>query len=357
MKFTISSLALAILATTASAQNFNIAAFPPVNAVPPTNSPEVKEWLKGLSFADVPALTIHTGNPPACPALASIPADQCWWTCQTCPADDIQDCPNSGDWGITFDDGPSAFTPTVLASLKAANIKATFFVMGSNVVRNVDVMKQEVDEGHHIASHTWSHHPLTTLTNEQIVAELKWTEKAVFDITGLKMKYLRPPYGDVDNRVRAVVKKLGYIIVDWTSDAFDTKDFSLSTLTGAAQTTALDAGVTTFTNTLMTYGANPGPKGFITLEHDLYNVTAEFAHRIIPVAAQAKIKAMTVAQCHGDANPYQAGSIANNKDGSSTSGAKGTPTVIRNAGARTMSLGNGAMVATFLTVIGAALAL
>jgi peptidoglycan/xylan/chitin deacetylase (PgdA/CDA1 family) len=111
--------------------------------------------------------------------------------------------------------GPTTFTPQLLDTLKANNVKATFFVMGSNVVLNPAFLKREQDEGHHIASHTWSHHPLTTLTNEQIVAELKWTEKAVMDVTGLQMKYVRPPYGDIDNRVRAVVKKLGYIIVDW----------------------------------------------------------------------------------------------------------------------------------------------
>jgi peptidoglycan/xylan/chitin deacetylase (PgdA/CDA1 family) len=103
----------------------------------------------------------------------------------------------------------------LLQILKEHNAKATFFVMGSNVVRNADILKQEVADGHHIASHTWSHHPLTTLTNEQIVAEVKWSEKAVRDITGLQMKYIRPPYGDIDERVRGVLKKLGYTVVDW----------------------------------------------------------------------------------------------------------------------------------------------
>jgi len=111
--------------------------------------------------------------------------------------------------------GPTANTPTLLATLKAANVKATFFVMGSNVIQNPDILKQELADGHHLASHTWSHKALTTLSNEQIVAELKWTEKAVQEITGHQMKYVRPPYGDIDNRVRAVCKALGYIIVDW----------------------------------------------------------------------------------------------------------------------------------------------
>lgn len=72
---------------------------------------------------------------------------------------------------------------------------------------------------------SWSHHALTTLSNEQIVAEMKWTEKAIEDATGYRVKYMRPPYGDIDNRVRFVLKKLGYIVVDWTGDTFDTNDW------------------------------------------------------------------------------------------------------------------------------------
>lgn len=88
------------------AQTFNIADFPTVNAVPPVDTPQMKEWLKDINFADVPKLASHPGNPPApCPLPATIPADQCWWTCQQCLGTDYDRCPNAGDWGITFDDG------------------------------------------------------------------------------------------------------------------------------------------------------------------------------------------------------------------------------------------------------------
>ncbi|KAF9987005.1 chitin deacetylase [Modicella reniformis] len=277
MKTVLSTVAFAIIVSTVAAQGqFNAAAFPPVNEVPPITSNEVKEWLKGLNFADVPTFPVHTGNPPQCPAITQIPPNQCWWTCQTCPADDIEVCPKPGDWGLTFDDGPTPQTTPLLQTLKANNVKATFFVMGSNVVRNAEILKQEVADGHHIASHTWSHHPLTTLSNEQIVAEIKWTEKAVMDITGLQMK---------------------------TSDAYDSKDFNLN----AAGTTEAQIGtaLTKLATTLNTYAANPGTKGIITLQHDLYNVTIDFAKRLFPAIAQAKLKPLTIAQCLNDATPYQ----------------------------------------------------
>ncbi|KAF9176909.1 chitin deacetylase [Haplosporangium sp. Z 767] len=353
MKVTLSTAIFAILATVAAAQDqFNPAAFPPVNAVPPIDSPEVKEWLKGLNFADVPKFPVHTGNPPACPALAQIPADQCWWTCQTCPADDIERCIAPGVWGMTFDDGPTPNTPLLLESLKAHKAKATFFVMGSNVVRNAEVLKQEVADGHHIASHTWSHHPLTTLSNEQIVAELKWTEKAVMDITGLHMKYVRPPYGDIDNRVRAVVKKLGYTVVDWTSDAYDSKDFNLNA--GYTEAT-LSAAVTKMATTLKAYGANPGTQGVITLEHDLYPVTVEFAKRLLPVAAEAKLQIQTIAQCLNDANGYQ--NTPPPATGNNTgNGGKGPNVVHPNNAAAASSMVSGGLMAAGLAIVGAAIA-
>lgn len=59
---------------------------------------------------------------------------------------------------LTFDDGPSSnVTPMVLDTLKAENIKATFFLLGSRVELNPEIVKREFDEGHYLASHGYSH--------------------------------------------------------------------------------------------------------------------------------------------------------------------------------------------------------
>ena len=59
---------------------------------------------------------------------------------------------------LTFDDGPSrTVTPVVLDTLKSENIKATFFLLGSRVELDPDLVKREYDEGHYIASHGYSH--------------------------------------------------------------------------------------------------------------------------------------------------------------------------------------------------------
>ena len=58
---------------------------------------------------------------------------------------------------LTFDDGPSSITNTILDVLKQENVKATFFVLGSRVEVKTDVVKRIYDEGHYIANHGYSH--------------------------------------------------------------------------------------------------------------------------------------------------------------------------------------------------------
>ncbi|KAF9946101.1 chitin deacetylase [Mortierella alpina] len=226
-------------------------------------------------------------------------ADECNWTCQQCNGQDLQACPIANTWGLTFDDGPTTATPPLLDFLKAQKLSATFFLIGGNVVDNAAIAKRELDEGHHLASHTWSHHSLVSLTNEQIVAEMKWTEKAIFEATGVKPKYMRPPYGDINNRVRFVLKKMGYIPVDWTTDAFDTNDWKLPLKS------ATEAQLTThFTQSLDIYLKNT-TTGFYCLEHDLAPETVSLAQKLIPLGHAKNIKFANVAQCENDKQPYQ----------------------------------------------------
>ncbi|CAJ0841241.1 4776_t:CDS:10, partial [Entrophospora sp. SA101] len=113
------------------------------------------------------------------------------------------------------------FTPTILDYLGSKGLKATFFVIGSRATNHPDVLLRASKEGHQIGIHTWSHTSLTTQTNEVIIAELKWTEKIIKEITGLTPKYMRPPRGDYDDRVRNIAKQLGYKSVIWDHDTFD----------------------------------------------------------------------------------------------------------------------------------------
>ncbi|KAG0042524.1 chitin deacetylase [Gryganskiella cystojenkinii] len=201
-------------------------------------------------------------------------------------------------WGLTFDDGPTEATPALLDYLKSKQLNATFFLIGANAAALPNHVQREVAEGHHLVSHTWSHTALTTLTNEQIVAEMKWTEKAVLEATGLRLKYMRPLFGDINNRVRYVLKKLGYLVVDWTGDEFDTND--LDPELSDSKKIAL------VTKSLNKYAAGKRTKGFYMLQHDHSASTVKLAPKLLPLGFARNISFGNVPVCQGDSQLYQA---------------------------------------------------
>lgn len=118
---------------------------------------------------NIPILTpLESKTVPTCPQASNA----CSWTCNSCIRNtDITHCSSYHNWGLSFDDGPSQTTPSLLHYLWHQNTSATFFVTGSNIAIYPDILKQEFDQNHQIVIHTWSHRALTTLTNEQVLAE------------------------------------------------------------------------------------------------------------------------------------------------------------------------------------------
>ncbi|AET41644.1 chitin deacetylase CDA2 Ecym_8373 [Eremothecium cymbalariae DBVPG len=144
------------------------------------------------------------------------PPESCSFDCYKCLAfDDIHTCSKLTQ---TFDDGPSGATSLLLDHLRH---KTTFFNLGYNIVRNPSVYQRMLAEGHLVGTHTWSHPFLPSLTNEQIVAQLEWSVWAM-NATGNHLpRWFRPPYGGIDNRVRAIARQFGLTTVLWDHDSFD----------------------------------------------------------------------------------------------------------------------------------------
>jgi peptidoglycan/xylan/chitin deacetylase (PgdA/CDA1 family) len=69
--------------------------------------------------------------------------------------------------------------------------------------------------------HTWSHPDLTTLTDGQIIAELVWTMKIIYDVIGVVPRIMRPPYGAVNAKVLQAAAALGLSVVHWTETSAD----------------------------------------------------------------------------------------------------------------------------------------
>lgn len=123
---------------------------------------------------------------------------------------------------LTFDDGPDGtYTPLVLEVLKKQKVKATFFVVGVQIAKHEEVLKQIVEEGHTLGNHTWEHAKLTECTPEQIHEQIDKTDKALQNSVGITTKLFRPPYGAIDEQVARLVSESGYHMIKWNSDTRD----------------------------------------------------------------------------------------------------------------------------------------
>ena len=122
---------------------------------------------------------------------------------------------------LTFDDGPdSVCTPMLLDGLKARGVKATFFLIGENIVKdgNQKIVKRMEEEGHLIGNHTYHHVDLSRLSREEAHQELALTDNLIREITGHETQIVRPPFGAFPDRMEEEIDKL---YVKWTVDPLD----------------------------------------------------------------------------------------------------------------------------------------
>ena len=126
---------------------------------------------------------------------------------------------------VTFDDGPSRFTPRLLKILQKHDARATFFVAGGYAKANPKVIRRMDADGHAIGNHTWWHPRLTEVSTPRVRRELASTKKAIGPIAAPCM---RPPYGQIDRRVATVAIDLGLQPVLWTAHIEDWQPHSLA---------------------------------------------------------------------------------------------------------------------------------
>jgi peptidoglycan/xylan/chitin deacetylase (PgdA/CDA1 family) len=117
---------------------------------------------------------------------------------------------------LTFDDGPSEYTPLIMAALQEADVPATFFCIGQHAQVDpgqVDALKAA---GFEVENHTWDHRIQLHLSAETIRKEIQATEAVVGPT-----KYFRPPAGYYNDRIREVVASLGMMLIRWDVDSRD----------------------------------------------------------------------------------------------------------------------------------------
>jgi peptidoglycan/xylan/chitin deacetylase (PgdA/CDA1 family) len=123
---------------------------------------------------------------------------------------------------LTIDDGPHpASTPRLLDALAAANIHATFFVLGSRLTRWPDLGRAVVDAGHDIAVHGWDHRPHLLLPGPAVARDLDRATACVREVTGIRPLFWRPPHGIPTATGLLSAARLGLTPVLWTADGRD----------------------------------------------------------------------------------------------------------------------------------------
>ncbi|MDP9726316.1 peptidoglycan/xylan/chitin deacetylase (PgdA/CDA1 family) [Priestia aryabhattai] len=131
---------------------------------------------------------------------------------------------------LTFDDGPSAYTISILDILKRYNISATFFVVGSEVKKFPDIIQRIYREKHIIGNHTWNHPDITTLSRNELWKEINSTNIQIKKIIGHSPDLFRPPYSSINDKNADAIKKFGMTSVLWNVDSKDWQEKSPSSI-------------------------------------------------------------------------------------------------------------------------------
>ncbi len=101
---------------------------------------------------------------------------------------------------LTFDDGPSSLTPSVLDTLEQERVKATFFLIGQQVTDEMrPILERQLALGCEIANHTYTHPDMSEMTAEAITEEVEKCAEAIQKQVPVECKYFRPPYIALSN--------------------------------------------------------------------------------------------------------------------------------------------------------------
>ncbi len=123
---------------------------------------------------------------------------------------------------ITFDDGPHAIrTDRILDALKEENVRATFFVLGSQVQHFPHIAQRIYAEGHEVGSHAFTHTALSSLPIIEVRKELEQTNKLLEQLDIPTPRFIRPPFGDYNGAIMRLLREMKMDLVLWSTDSYD----------------------------------------------------------------------------------------------------------------------------------------
>jgi peptidoglycan/xylan/chitin deacetylase (PgdA/CDA1 family) len=126
---------------------------------------------------------------------------------------------------LTFDDGPDErSTPALLQLLQQRGVQASFFAVGKRVAALPDIAAQIVREGHLLENHSYAHSNATNFFSvPRLRNELKQTQDAIHQATGVTPTCFRPPMGLSNPRIFRAAREEGLKVIGWSARGLDTK--------------------------------------------------------------------------------------------------------------------------------------
>lgn len=118
----------------------------------------------------------------------------------------------------------------ILTTLKANDVKATFFMVGDWVRKYPELVKRIADEGHDVANHSDKHPHVASMSKEAIKADIMAAHEEIKKITGKTCTLYRPPYGEFNNTVLEAASECQYYTIQWDVDSIDWKGYDAPTI-------------------------------------------------------------------------------------------------------------------------------
>lgn len=121
---------------------------------------------------------------------------------------------------LTFDDGPSGFTPRVLRILERDHVPATFFMVGNQVAGHGALLRRILRDGSIIGNHTLAHANVAG-GGAGAVHQIAATQAIIRRASGFRPCLFRPPYGATSGALSGVARSQGALSILWNVDPQD----------------------------------------------------------------------------------------------------------------------------------------
>lgn len=194
--------------------------------------------------------------------------------------------PSKDQVAITFDDGPfGESTAAILDTLKANHVSATFFCIGDRIATQPELVQRMHREGHLVANHSKTHHPLIDFSSsKKWAAEITSVNQQIEVLTGKSPRFFRPPYGVTTPHLAKALQETDMLTIGWNLRSFDTVAGTLEKVLNKIR-----------------HQVSPGS---ILLFHDSASVTVQGLQNVLDLLDQRSLQPVRLDQLIGE-KPYK----------------------------------------------------